>query len=275
MAVTAGRREFANYWVRGKDSWRGRWEGGAGAREISGHGRGVLLVQRGKQEGKAGFSWRQGLEQRLGVMDGREEGGRAGIAWAGRHGHVWGGLPRGVWLLFPTHAPCPPHLRALSHTCVQGPNIIKLLDVVRDPDSKTPCLIFEYVNNTDFKVLYPTLTDYDIRYYILELLKALDYSHSQAGLRGDVRGTEGKGGGGKRERCERGTRKGRGGGKGEEGRKGGWEGNGVVDHQPSSLTPYILSQFQYLPHFHSIMHSGMKPHNVLIDHQSFRPTAYI
>ena len=53
-----------------------------------------------------------------------------------------------------------------------GPNIIKLLDVVRDDESKTPSLIFEYVNNTDFKVLYPSLSDYDIRYYIFELLKA-------------------------------------------------------------------------------------------------------
>lgn len=52
-----------------------------------------------------------------------------------------------------------------------GPNIIKLLDVVRDEHSKTPSLIFEYINNTDFKILYPTLTDYDIRYYIYELLK--------------------------------------------------------------------------------------------------------
>eukprot|EP00798_Chlamydomonas_sp_ICE-L_P019158 gene19158-25766_t len=60
-----------------------------------------------------------------------------------------------------------------------GPNVIQLLDIVRDPCSKTPSLIFEYVNNIDFKVLYPTLTDYDIRYYMLELLKALDYSHSQ------------------------------------------------------------------------------------------------
>lgn len=48
---------------------------------------------------------------------------------------------------------------------------MKLLDIVRDHHSKTPSLIFEYVNNTDFKVLYPTLTDYDIRYYIYELLK--------------------------------------------------------------------------------------------------------
>ena len=48
---------------------------------------------------------------------------------------------------------------------------MKLLDIVRDQHSKTPSLIFEYVNSTDFKVLYPTLTDYDIRYYIYELLK--------------------------------------------------------------------------------------------------------
>eukprot|EP01032_Pedospumella_encystans_P030792 gene30792-34751_t len=43
-----------------------------------------------------------------------------------------------------------------------GKNIIQLLDVVRDPVTKTPCLIFEHVNNFDFKTLYPTLTDYDI-----------------------------------------------------------------------------------------------------------------
>ena len=61
-------------------------------------------------------------------------------------------------------------IKILQNLC-GGPNVIKLLDVVRDPQSKTPSLIFEYVNNTDFKVLYPTLADYDIRYYILELLK--------------------------------------------------------------------------------------------------------
>ncbi|XP_039823949.1 casein kinase II subunit alpha-like isoform X2 [Panicum virgatum] len=52
-----------------------------------------------------------------------------------------------------------------------GSNIVKLLDIVRDQHSKTPSLIFEYVNNKDFEVLYPTLRDYDIRYYIYELLK--------------------------------------------------------------------------------------------------------
>jgi len=68
-----------------------------------------------------------------------------------------------------------------------GPNIIKLMDIVREPQSKTPSLVFEYVNNTDFKVLYPTLTDFDVRYYIFELLKALDYCHSQGIMHRDVK----------------------------------------------------------------------------------------
>jgi serine/threonine protein kinase len=33
-----------------------------------------------------------------------------------------------------------------------GPNIIQLLDMVRDPASETPSLIFEHVDNVDFKV---------------------------------------------------------------------------------------------------------------------------
>lgn len=94
-----------------------------------------------------------------------------------------------------------------------GPNIVALLDVVRDSQvnpsfpitladprlingrrgnsartgleesleqetddsylmqSKTPSLIFEYVNNTDFRSLYPKFIDYDVRFYIYELLK--------------------------------------------------------------------------------------------------------
>ncbi|KAJ2120077.1 Casein kinase II subunit alpha [Coemansia sp. RSA 1822] len=68
-----------------------------------------------------------------------------------------------------------------------GPNIVQLYDVVRDPQSKTPALISEYVNNTDFKVLYSMFTDYDVRYYIYELLKALDFAHSRGIMHRDVK----------------------------------------------------------------------------------------
>lgn len=68
-----------------------------------------------------------------------------------------------------------------------GPNIVKLLDVVRDPASKTPSLIFEWIDNIDFKILFPKLTDFDIRYYIFEVLKALDYCHSMGIMHRDVK----------------------------------------------------------------------------------------
>lgn len=68
-----------------------------------------------------------------------------------------------------------------------GPNVIALLDVVRDPCSKTPSLVFEHVNNTDFRQLYQTFNDMDIRYYIRELLKALDFCHSRGIMHRDVK----------------------------------------------------------------------------------------
>jgi len=68
-----------------------------------------------------------------------------------------------------------------------GPNIISLLDVVKDPVSRTPALIFEHVNNIDFKTLYQQFADYDIRFYLYELLKALDFCHSMGIMHRDVK----------------------------------------------------------------------------------------
>ena len=48
-------------------------------------------------------------------------------------------------------------------------------------------MIFEYVNNTDFRSLYPKFQDYDVRYYIFELLKALDFCHSKGIMHRDVK----------------------------------------------------------------------------------------
>uniref|UniRef100_A0A670I544 non-specific serine/threonine protein kinase n=1 Tax=Podarcis muralis TaxID=64176 RepID=A0A670I544_PODMU len=51
-----------------------------------------------------------------------------------------------------------------------GPNIITLADIVKDPVQ-----------------LYQTLTDYDIRFYMYEILKALDYCHSMGIMHRDVK----------------------------------------------------------------------------------------
>ncbi|XP_023841015.1 casein kinase II subunit alpha' isoform X4 [Salvelinus sp. IW2-2015] len=82
-----------------------------------------------------------------------------------------------------------------------GANIIRLVDTVKDPvifssicplsqtslQSRTPALVFECINNTDFKELYQKLTDFDIRFYMYELLKALDYCHSMGIMHRDVK----------------------------------------------------------------------------------------
>ncbi|GFZ47482.1 Casein kinase II subunit alpha [Saitozyma sp. JCM 24511] len=68
-----------------------------------------------------------------------------------------------------------------------GPNVIGLLDVVRDSQSKTPSIVSEYVNNTEFKTLYPKFTDFDVRFYMFELLKALDFCHSKGIMHRDVK----------------------------------------------------------------------------------------
>ena len=77
-------------------------------------------------------------------------------------------------------------IKILQNLC-GGPNVISLLDCVRDPASKTPSLVFEHVAAADFKVLYPTLSDYDVRFYIFELLKALDFCHSRGVMHRDVK----------------------------------------------------------------------------------------
>lgn len=69
----------------------------------------------------------------------------------------------------------------------EGKNIVKLLDVVRDPASRTTSLVFEYIEHLDFKVLFPKLNDFDVKYYIYEILKALDYCHSMGIIHRDIK----------------------------------------------------------------------------------------
>mmetsp|Transcript_5672 Transcript_5672/g.10825 ORF Transcript_5672/g.10825 Transcript_5672/m.10825 type:complete len:389 (-) Transcript_5672:201-1367(-) len=77
-------------------------------------------------------------------------------------------------------------IKILQSIC-GGPNIINLLDVVKDPVSQTPSLVFEYVDNQDFKTLYPTFSAYDVSYYIYQILKALNFCHSNGIMHRDVK----------------------------------------------------------------------------------------
>lgn len=75
----------------------------------------------------------------------------------------------------------------IMETLRGGPNVVTLYDIVKDTSSKTVCLINEYIDSTDFKVLFPTLTDFEVRYYAYELLKALDFAHSKGIMHRDIK----------------------------------------------------------------------------------------
>ncbi|KAJ7627237.1 kinase-like protein [Roridomyces roridus] len=68
-----------------------------------------------------------------------------------------------------------------------APNVISLIDVVRDPSRVYHSLITEYVDNTEWNQLYTRLTDADIRRYMFQLLTALDFVHSNGIMHRDVK----------------------------------------------------------------------------------------
>uniref|UniRef100_A0A6B2L9Q7 non-specific serine/threonine protein kinase n=1 Tax=Arcella intermedia TaxID=1963864 RepID=A0A6B2L9Q7_9EUKA len=72
-----------------------------------------------------------------------------------------------------------------------GSNIVSLYDILRpnSPEihSSVSILVMEYVDSPPFKTLLSSLTDNDIKVYVRQLLKALDYSHQNGIMHRDIK----------------------------------------------------------------------------------------
>ena len=75
----------------------------------------------------------------------------------------------------------------ILQTLYGGPNIVKLYDILRDPGTKTPALVFEYIPNIETKVLARRFNNMDIRLYTFMILEALEYSHLHGIMHRDVK----------------------------------------------------------------------------------------
>jgi len=51
-----------------------------------------------------------------------------------------------------------------------GPNIVSLVDLIKEKVSKIPCFVYEYMDCQDSKEVFRTLTDFDVRLYTFKIL---------------------------------------------------------------------------------------------------------
>ncbi|KZT69215.1 kinase-like protein [Daedalea quercina L-15889] len=68
-----------------------------------------------------------------------------------------------------------------------GPNIVGLVDVVRDHVSRSHSLVMEYVNSSDWRDIYRSLTELEIKQYVFQILRALEFAHSRGIMHRDVK----------------------------------------------------------------------------------------
>jgi len=76
---------------------------------------------------------------------------------------------------------------AILQTLCGGPNIIKLLDVFIHPEAMVPTFAMEHIDAGDFYELVHGWNHEDTRYYMYQMLKALDYAHSNGIMHRDIK----------------------------------------------------------------------------------------
>lgn len=68
-----------------------------------------------------------------------------------------------------------------------GPNIIKLLDIIQNPATMTYNIVTEYVEECDFMNFFETMTPQECCFYLYQLMRAIQYTHSHGIMHRDIK----------------------------------------------------------------------------------------
>lgn len=85
-----------------------------------------------------------------------------------------------------SHSKMMRELLIMQNLC-GGPNIIKMYDVVKEGEKGLPAVVIEHVNFTDNKTLFPQFSDRDVRFYMRNLLKAMEHMHRHDVIHRDIK----------------------------------------------------------------------------------------
>jgi casein kinase II subunit alpha len=69
----------------------------------------------------------------------------------------------------------------------EGPNIVTLVDVARNSSDLSPAIVTEYVEDSYYRDLYASFTDSEVRFYVFQLLRALEFAHNKTIMHRDIK----------------------------------------------------------------------------------------
>jgi casein kinase II subunit alpha len=68
-----------------------------------------------------------------------------------------------------------------------GPHIVELIDTCLDQSTNTPSLVFEYLSPTNLKQIMLNLTLDEIKVYMYQVFRAMDYCHAKGIMHRDIK----------------------------------------------------------------------------------------
>ena len=75
----------------------------------------------------------------------------------------------------------------ILYTLKKCPNIVKILDVIKENDSEIFCIICKSISGIELKNFYMGISPQDLKFYMYKIIECLEYSHRKKIMHRDIK----------------------------------------------------------------------------------------